>query len=209
LSPITDIFVSVGFDSGSPGPYHARAMGNPLRDRRRPSDLAAESQVIDFNQKLAVFDHLAEIVEADLEALDSESRPRDWRDALVSGRLEFGFADAQQQFPALTGRIEASIDAVCQRCLGPMRLPLAVDLQLVFAADNGTGHDHGPHEVWELDEEQLRPLDVIEESLIMALPFAASHSDQADCTEAPVGKSPAGDMTRPFADLRAHWDEEN
>ena len=48
----SDNFRAVHFDSGSGGTYHARAMGNTLRDRRTPLELAASGQVIEFSEKI-------------------------------------------------------------------------------------------------------------------------------------------------------------
>ena len=39
-----------------------------------------------------------------------------------------------------------------------------------------------PELVWELDEPQLRPIDVIDELLVMAMPFSAMHDDAKQCT---------------------------
>jgi len=70
-------------------------MGNPLQDRRTPQDFAASGQVIEFSEKLGNFERLAEIVEADLGALEPDRIPRDWRDSPIDGQLSFGFIDAQ------------------------------------------------------------------------------------------------------------------
>jgi len=66
-------------------------------------------------------------------------------------------------------------------------------------------------EVWELDEAMLRPLDIVEELLIMAMPFSAMHDNMADCkafmsddgsTDA-VSDTGAEDLVKPFAALRS------
>ena len=101
-------------------------MGNPLRERRSAAEWAAESQVIEIADKIGNFGQLSAIVEADLAALDADKMPAKWRDTVVSGCLEFGFADAQQMLPAVRCRARVEVDAVCQRCLGAFRLPLEV-----------------------------------------------------------------------------------
>jgi hypothetical protein len=94
-------------------------MVNLLRDHRTPQDLAASGQVIELNEKLSGFSGLAEIVDADLSALDADKLPPNWRESAVTGLLSFGFADAQSPLPTLVGRLAVTIDAVCQRCLWP------------------------------------------------------------------------------------------
>ena len=65
-------------------------MGIPLRVRRPIAELAAKGQVIEIADKIGNFERLAGIVEADLATLDPDKVPRDWRDAAVTGHLEFG-----------------------------------------------------------------------------------------------------------------------
>lgn len=176
-------------------------MGNPLRDRRHPPDLASSGQVIELTEKLVGFERLAAIVRADLERLDPATLPRNWRDATVRGRLAFGFADAQERLAAVEGRIAVTLDAVCQRCLQPMRLPLAVELKLVFATGSSAPGGEG-YEVWEVDEKGVRPLDLVEETLIMALPLAARHGGGEACGGSPTAADDAAESVRPFASLK-------
>ncbi len=187
-------------------------MGNPLRDRRAPSELAASGQIIEFQCKIRELPRLAAIVEADLGILDNDAVPPRWADAVASGRLEFGYADAQGglqphgRWPALRGSVTATIDAVCQRCLEPMRLPLAAELRLLFASAPA---DNEEYELWELDEDTLLPLDLVEEALLMALPLAARHEDDADCREPAAADEEPGEMTRPFANLKAQMGQDD
>jgi hypothetical protein len=51
LADGADFFLESHFDRGSAGTYHARAMGNPLQDRRTPLELAASRQVIEFKDR--------------------------------------------------------------------------------------------------------------------------------------------------------------
>ena len=203
-----DIFVANAFDSGPRGPYHARAMGNPLRDRRTPLELAASGQVIDFSNKIGDFEQLERIVEGDLEALDPDKLPSGWRDSEIRGQLSFGFADAQNGLPMVQGEVSGTIDAVCQRCLGPLKLPLSVELKLMFTDEASASAGDSDFEVWELEEETLRPLELVEEAIIMAMPLAAMHKDES-CHGPDAEDSGAGEKVRPFAALKAQMDNEN
>jgi len=182
-------------------------MGNPLQDRRTPQDFAASGQVIEISEKIGNFERLAEIVEADLGALEPDRLPRDWRESPVDGQLSFGFTGAQGGVPALEGQVVATIHAVCQRCLEPFRLPLAVKLRLLFGAEQSAGD--GGYEVWELKEDKLCPADVVEEALIMAMPFSARHDFDTHCVKADAVEDRAEKTVRPFADLKSQMGKEN
>ncbi|MGI9232405.1 MAG: YceD family protein [Woeseiaceae bacterium] len=177
-------------------------MANMLRDRRTAADWAAAGQVIEIAEKLSSFEQLASIVEADLAALDPDKRPGQWRDSVVAGSLEFGFADARQRLPRVRCNVTTTLDAVCQRCLEGFGLELdaEADLLLMRLEDSVDGYED--HEVWELEESTLRPLDIVEELLIMALPFSAMHVDLASCKALSTESDTKEDSTKPFAALR-------
>jgi len=205
----TDFFRKSDFDREPAGPYHARAMGNPLRDRRTPLELAASRQVIEFSEKIGEFGQLAAIVEGDLAALDPDKLPSGWRETEIGGQLSFGFADAQNGLPAAEVEIGGTIDMMCQRCLGPLKLPLSVKLKLLFSgSESTTGNDDG-FDVWELEEETLRPLDVVEEALIMAMPLVALHDEEDGCHGPDAADAGAGEKIRPFAALKAQMENDN
>ena len=156
-------------------------MGNPLRDRRPAAEWASVGQVIDIADKLSGFEQLAAIVEADLSALEADRMPTGWRDSDVSGRLEFGFADTERRLPAVDCRARVTVDAVCQRCLEGFRLPLTVEARLLLLQLDEAVEGYDEYEVWELEEDTLRPADIVEELLIIALPFSAMHAESAAC----------------------------
>lgn len=183
-------------------------MGNPLRERRTAAEWAAARQLIEIADKLGNLEQLAAIVESDLSALDADKVPPDWRETAVSGRLEFGFADARQQLPYVECEVAVTVDAVCQRCLEGFRLPLAAEARLLLLEFEETADGYDEFEVWELDENTLRPQDIVEELLIMAMPFAATHTESAACR---LLSAPDGDdeeMTRPFAALRSQMTQD-
>ena len=197
------------FDSDRRGPYHARAMGNPLQDRRPPSELAMSGQIIEFSEKISEFEKLAGIVGDDLDALDPDNLPLGWRDTVVVGRLSFGFAGAQGAVPVLLGRVSTTIDAVCQRCLEALRLPLEADLRLMFGGKETVSSDDGSYEIWQLEEEKFRLLDLVEEALIMEMPLAAMHVDSKVCQGPESVEQDSGERIQPFATLKSQMEEEN
>jgi uncharacterized metal-binding protein YceD (DUF177 family) len=177
-------------------------MGNPLRDRRTAADWAAARQVIEIAEKLGSFEHLASIVEADLSALEADNIPANWRDSVVAGELEFGFAGAQRSAPTVRCKVAVTVDTVCQRCLEAFRLPLETEAKLLLLAFQETVEDYEDHEVWELEEDTLRPMDVVEELLIMAMPFSAMHVDLASCKALSAVADNGETLTKPFTALR-------
>ena len=183
-------------------------MGNPLRARRPIAELAAKGQVIEIAEKLGSFERLAAIVEADLAALDSDKVPRGWRDAAVTGHLEFGFADAQQQVPSLVGDVAVTVDAVCQRCLDPFRLPLASALRLLPTTTAQGVSESAGFELWELDDDRVCPAEIVEETLIMAMPLSAMHDTAEACREYEPSGSEVERMVRPFAALKDRMDQD-
>lgn len=176
-------------------------MGNPLTDRVPPDELAQRRQVIETKNNLSVFPRLSEIVKADLAALSPAERPADWRRQPVDIRLRFDWADARREYPAVSGSVSVRVPSVCQRCLAPFELALDADVRLILSRDEGSTADDGNYEVWEIDEDTIRPLDIVEEILIMAMPLVVSHDDEQGCGQQAV----AGfeETVRPFADLKA------
>ena len=205
-----------GFDLSGAGPYYARAMGNPLQDRRTAAEFASSGQLIEFADKISSFEGLAAVVEADLAALDPDKIPTGWRDSAISGRLEFGFLGASGGVPTVSGSATANVDAVCQRCLEPFRLTLSVEPNLLLLESEQTDEGFEGHEVWELEAAMLRPQDIVEELLIMAMPFSAMHDKLADCrafqsddlTNDARSDDSAEDLTKPFAALRSQMTQD-
>jgi len=185
-------------------------MGNPLHERRTAAEWSAITQVIEIAEKIGVFERLSSVIEEDLAMLDADKIPADWRDTQVTGRLEFGFADAQQQLPRVRCRVAADVAAVCQRCLEPFRLSLESEANLLLLEMEQDADGYDDHEVWELEEKFLRPRDIVEELLIMALPFSAMHTESAACrTLSAKAEDNAEEMTTPFAALREQMAKDN
>jgi len=186
-------------------------MGDPLRDRCLPRDLAANQQVFEFSKKIGAFSRLAELVEGDLSALEAGDTLLNWREFLVTGSLGFSFADATEAAVALDMSIKATVPAVCQRCLQGFEMPLATALQLLLGEPGKDIAERDDYEFWELSEKEFSPLELVEEALIMALPLAAIHENRNDCVtlDSTQGDEDRADreMTTPFAALRAQMDD--
>ena len=185
-------------------------MANPLTDRARPVQLAASEQVIETKGKLSDFPLLREAVEKDLAGLPAAVRPKKWRHAPIDIKLAFGWADTRRQCPALEGQISARIDAVCQRCLEPFELSLNAQLKLLLPTLDGDATAFEKYEIWETTEDTVRPLDIVDEALIMAMPLSPAHDDCTRCGPLASKLQQADPKTvRPFANLRTQMREKN
>lgn len=185
-------------------------MANPLLDRVLPEDLAERGQAFELQGKIEDFRRLIEIVEADLKSVAVQIRPREWRAAPVNIRLGFGWADARREIPALEGEISTDIVAVCQRCLEPFELPLRTTLKMLLLKTADATALQDEFEIWEVEGDEIRPLDIVEEALIMALPLSAVHPSRDLC--GPLAENVTDEnkeTVRPFADLRSQMNKSN
>ena len=196
------------FDSSECPPYHARAMANPLLDHASPGDLADFGQVLDTEGEIQDFKRLLEIIEADLAEVPAQLVPAQWRTAPVRIKLEFSWADSSKEIPALTGQIKASVAALCQRCLEPCEIDVETELNVALLRESSqlktVESGFSDFEVWELEEDAVRPLDIVEEALIMALPLSPLHMSRDLC--GPLADNVVQKKTgtvRPFADLKS------
>lgn len=184
-------------------------MTNPLLDCGSPSDFAERRQAFEIKAKIEDFARLVEIIEADLATLDGPIPTQEWRHAPADIRLRFSWADVQKSLPALQGRITAAIAAVCQRCLEPFELSLETGLDLLLVPAGVTRQGDTGREVWEIEHDTIRLIDVVEEALIMALPFSAMHDESQECNALPAATSTGGkvETVRPFANLKQQMDD--
>ena len=79
--------------------------------------------------------------------------------------------------PCLRLSVKGSVTALCQRCLGPIQIPIAIDAELQLAEN--------AREISEADDEvdrvlASRNMDVawlVEDEVILELPMAARHEE--------------------------------
>lgn len=126
------------------------------------------------------------------------------RDMLASGAGEIryeieGVRDTRGR-PALRVRIVGALQLRCQRCLEPMRFEVDTDETLVLAAtqaeiDAEPADAESPDRV--LATEEMKVRDLLEDELILALPYAPRHEGCEVGAEAGDGEK-----ISPFAGLR-------
>ena len=180
-------------------------MGNPLRDRCLPSEMAEKSQVIEISNKISDFERLEAVVASELSVLEADKLPQCWRESLVTGRLTFSYGSTHNSVPSLEGNLVVTIDAVCQRCLEPFRLLLETKLRVLLGAAGQSPGEHDGYEWWELADHTVRPIDIVDEALVMAMPLSAMHGTADGCSEIGSHATDAADAVEtvtPFAALK-------
>jgi uncharacterized protein len=78
--------------------------------------------------------------------------------------------------------LETTVELTCQRCLEPFAQPIAERVELLFVDPGEAGaaipQDYEPIE---LDDGRLLPARLIEDELIVAIPFVPKHARVEDC----------------------------
>lgn len=201
------------FDRATFAPYYPPAMATPLHQYVSPQDLAERQQILEYNGNIGEFERLSEIAAADLAADGAAPGPEEWRGAPVAIRLQFAWADARQEVPMLSGQVAAEMPAVCQRCLKAFRYTLENDVKMAIVAGSAGEcelADRPGTDVWEIEQDKLRLIDVVEEALIMAMPLAPMHGDDHPCGRSvQAARESSVDKVTPFADLKTHMDKMN
>jgi DUF177 domain-containing protein len=113
-----------------------------------------------------------------------------------------GFVTPKDQ-PALRLEVDGEISLCCQRCLGPLAYPLAVQRELVLVA----GADEFEQAADEPDSVDMVPLvaridlrELVEEEVLLALPLAPRHPAGA-CRSSAAEQAPSPPGASPFAAL--------
>ena len=180
-------------------------MAKPLTAAVPLATLASGPQVVEVKENIEEFFRLSEALRRELAAVDSAHWPANWDQERVTGQISFDRADAQSTELAADVAVTVQVPQVCQRCLDAYREQLAVETKLIFVRDAEAPERDG-YENWELEDDKLRPLDLVDELLVMALPFAALH-DEASCRRAAAATDAVSEEPlRPFADLRAQME---
>jgi uncharacterized protein len=92
----------------------------------------------------------------------------------------------EQRRARLHGSVDAVLTVVCQRCMGPMRLPVHADFQLAIVRGEAEAEQlPGDYDPLLLEGETLRLADVIEDELLLAVPVAPVHPVE-ECSNNPA-----------------------
>lgn len=100
----------------------------------------------------------------------------------------------------LTGTLNATLEAQCQRCLEPVSQ--RVDTALDWCLDGGEDAP-GDRESIDVGGRRVRIVDLLEDELLLRLPQVARHTHDEECgpLAARLGEAEAPASNRPFAAL--------
>lgn len=182
-------------------------MSSPLTERATPAELASRQQIIETKEIIASFPRLVQIIEKDFSGIPAAAGTAKWQLFPVKIKLRFGWTGSRPEFAFVRGSIKATMAALCQRCLEPFKYELSAPLDWLLLPPDVQAGDTATGEVWEMDDERLRPLDIVEETLIMALPMAAKHEDRTDCGAIAPQSAERSNKVRPFAALKSQMQD--
>ncbi len=130
-------------------------------------ELADRGRVFEGRLPVAVFQRFSEL----LAAVEGE----------VEARL--AFVRGGEGRVRVEGHVEGGVMLICQRCLGRYRQPLSSRVGLILVTDEALiPHLPGEFE-HEVVSDRIRPLDLLEDELMMSLPLVPVHPEPADCEE--------------------------
>lgn len=96
--------------------------------------------------------------------------------------VELDFAVDEEGRRTIEGRIATELEVQCQRCLGPMRLKLAAEVHLAMVwSEEEIAALPKHYDGIVVDEEPSDLFELIEDELLLALPFAPRH-EPGECT---------------------------
>ncbi len=128
-------------------------------------------------------------------------------DGVVTVTLAAGVDEQGIQF--IVGRLNAAVEVVCQRCLGPLRLPLDLTVRLGLArTETEADRLPEPYEPLLVPASGLIIADWVEDELLLALPQIPRHDDLRECATNDYRPSigeliPDRESRQPFASLAA------
>jgi uncharacterized protein len=99
----------------------------------------------------------------------------------ADGAIEVEFAFVKNDFdhPLLRGRVRASLQVECQRCLEPMKLDIDQALELLIDASDADIEAYDTDSVY-TDQGYLDLFEIVEDELMLAMPLIHKHSE-TDC----------------------------
>jgi len=169
----------------------------PCPNKINPWQLAAENGRLDGELMLAEMPRLAVLNRAEGQ---------------VSVSLTAGLDEQGVRF--IKGRLRTNVELVCQRCLGPLRLPLDVTVGLgLIRAEAEANRLPGEYEPLLAPEHGIALADLVEDELLLALPQIPRHEDLRECEvngyAAPGSVTPGAERRQPFAVLASLLQDSN
>ena len=111
--------------------------------------------------------------------------------------IDVEFSVDINQVVILAGQIKADTKLICQRCMGEMELPIALDFQLAFVRSEAE-MERLPegYEATLIDNKSMMLSDIIEDEILLALPPIPKHQDE-DCSSDNVAEGCGSQQNEP------------
>ena len=183
-------------------------MDEVLIDFLSLSDLANKQKLININLTIGDCERVADIASAEKNFASEKNQLFNWKERLIEGNIKFNWIDEEKALVLGKGFLKAEIPMVCQRCLKQFDFSMEVSIKVIF---NTAGHedifnDFNDFDFWSFEScsNEIRLLDVIEESIILDLPLAPMH-DVSDCNISVdfLEIETETNYLKPFADLKS------
>jgi uncharacterized protein len=101
-------------------------------------------------------------------------------DGEVEVELEFG--RDERGLALVSGRVAAHLSVTCQRCLDIMPISLRTDIHLgIVHGEDEAGHLPEGLDPLVVPAGLLRPREMVEDEIILAMPLVPRHPDEAGC----------------------------
>lgn len=154
-------------------------------------DLVLRGGHYDLRFRVADLDRLAELEPSATEGSRGE----------LAAQLVF--QPGTEGFPQLLLRVDGELTLVCQRCLGPLAWPVALDECLtIVGSDEEADRLSDPFEVVICPADGIEPSAIVEDEVLAALPLVPMHRDAKDCPALRRPDAESGpDQHRPFSGL--------
>ena len=112
----------------------------------------------------------------------------------------FTFRSGSEGRPQVHLVVAGVVPLVCQRCMAPLDLPVAVDVLLTLVCNDAEAAGLAdPFETVLLADGELVPAEVVEDEVLAALPLVPKHSETTTCGRDEQVNS--GELHRPLAGL--------
>lgn len=122
------------------------------------------------------------------------------KEGQVEVTLAFGISEERKL--VVRGRVNAELSLTCQRCLGPVTVPVEADIALAIVANEEAAKNlPGELDPWLLGEEEINAdlYMMVEDELLLNLPAVAYHTELCiDPKSLSIGEPEAAPKENPF-----------
>jgi len=121
--------------------------------------------------------------------------------------VSLSFAVDEQDIPHVRGKVNGEVVLICQRCLEPMAVPIAIEMALgIVGSDDEAKRLPEHYEPLVTGGKPLAIAELIEDEILLALPVIPRHDDGVCAAANVANKEEPGDeddasSTNPFAVL--------